>query len=349
VSAPLVSVILPVYNGADCVGAAIDSILRQTFRDFELIAINDGSTRDDTAGVLERAAVAAGDARLRVVNLDRNRGLAGALNNGISLARGRYIARQDQDDISLPERLEAQVQYLEAHPDCALLGTRAEVWVGKTPSGRHLDHPIDNASLQFELLINSPFVHPSVVMRRSALDAVGPYATAADRQPEDFELWSRIARRFSVANLPERLVIYREVPGSMSRIGVNPFQQGVIRIATENLTHAGGGAFPMTVCRDAAALINGAYDGVSPHCDIGAICDLVRAAARRIEADNPGADLACRRDRLICNLLEHDKARRPLGRLRNMLRRTPVVGPAAMRLARIVRDRSLSQKTREQG
>src|SRR5262249_47417024 len=117
-STPLVSVVMSVYNGAACVGRAGDSILGQTFRDFELIAINDGSTKDDTAAVLDALARSTGDERLRVVNLDKNRGLAGALNHGISLARGRYIARQDQDDISHPQRLEAQVRYLDEHASC---------------------------------------------------------------------------------------------------------------------------------------------------------------------------------------------------------------------------------------
>jgi len=345
VSVPLVSVILPVYNGAHCVGGAVDSILRQTFRDFELIAINDGSTRDDTAAALEQLAVESGDDRLRVVNLKRNRGLAGALNHAISIARGRYIARQDQDDLSRPERLEAQVRHLEEHPRCGLLGTRAEIWVGETPSGRHHDHPTDNASLQFDLLTNNPFVHSSVMIRRAALDAVGLYSTAAERQPpEDFELWSRIARRFTVANLPGRLVIYRESPGSMSRDGANPFQKNLVQIAAENLAHAGGPSFAMSVCLDAAALFHGVHQRVSPNCDIRAICGLVNEAARRIEADNPGADLAERRDRLIDSLRHHDAARRasarPLGRLRAMLRRMPVIGRAGSRLARIVRNRS---------
>jgi hypothetical protein len=191
------------------------------------------------------------------------------------------------------------------------------------------------------------------MIRKSVFDAVGPYSTAAERQPEDFELWSRIARRFAVANLPERLVIYCETPGSMSRSGVNQLQKGVVLIAAENLTHAVGASFPMTVCRDAAALINGAHHAVSPRCDIRAICDLFRAAAARIEADNPGADLAPRRERLIRTVLQFDAMRakhtRSLSRVREALRRIPVIGPAARRLAGIVRNRSVSRQDPEHG
>jgi glycosyltransferase involved in cell wall biosynthesis len=338
VSIPVVSVILPVYNGADCVGRAIDSILCQTFRGFELIVINDGSTKDDTATVLDKLAVVTGDERLSVVHLNPNRGLAGALNHGISIARGRYIARQDQDDISLPDRLASQVRYLEAHPRCGLLGTRAEIWVGDEPSGRHHDHPTDNAALQFDLLTNNPFVHSSVMIRKEALDAVGVYATAPERQPpEDFELWSRIARRFDVANLPERLVIYREMPPSMSRAGRNPFLNKVLLISAENLSHASDA--PMSVCGDAAALVHSAFDSVSSLCEIRAVCDLVAAAARRIEARCPGADLRASRDRMIQHLRNRHAAYKgeivsavSTGMVRRLLQRMPVIGLIGRRL-----------------
>jgi glycosyltransferase involved in cell wall biosynthesis len=338
--APLVSVLLPVYNRADSVGEAVASILRQTFRDFELIAINDGSTEDDTASVLDALARASGDDRLRVVHLDRNRGLAGALNHGISLARGRYIARQDDDDVSLPGRLEAQVRFLEANPRCALLGTRADIWIGAAPTGRHHDHPSDNATLQFDLLTGNPFVHSSVMIRRSVLDTVGVYSTDPARQPpEDYELWSRIARQFEIANLPERLVIYREVPRSLSRIGPNPFLQKRMLISAENLWHANGGEAPMDVCRDAAALAHAAYDSVSSQCDIRAVCDLVAAAARQIEARNPGADLRASRRHLLWELRDNYAAYRngPLWRIRQTLRRMPVIGAVGRRVMAYVR------------
>jgi glycosyltransferase involved in cell wall biosynthesis len=340
--APLVSVILPVYNGADRVGEAVDSILRQTFRGFELIAINDGSTQDDTAGVLDALARASGDDRLRVVHLERNHGLARVLNHGISLARGRYIARQDHDDVSRPRRLEAQVDYLEANPRCGLLGTRAEIWIGDEPTGHCHDHAAANAALQFELLTGNPFVHSSVMIRRSVLETVGVYATDDTRQPpEDYELWSRVARQLEVANLPERLVIYREMPQSLSRVSANPFLQKRLLFSAENFRHACGGAAPMELCRDAAALAHGAYDAISVSCDIRAVCDLVGEAARRIEAQNPGADLSAARRRLIWDLRDHYAAYKagPLWQLRQMLRRMPMIGPVGRRLMAFLRKR----------
>jgi hypothetical protein len=348
--APQVSVILPVRNGADCVARAIDSILGQTFRDLELIVIDDGST-DDTAAVLEGLATANGDERLRVVGLERNRGLAAALNHGLSLARGRYVARQDHDDISLPDRLAAQVRHLDAHPRCGLLGTRSEIWVGDAASARFHDHPTDNAALQFHLLTDNPFVHSSVMLRTSVFDAVGVYATETERQPpEDFELWSRIARRFEVANLPERLVIYRETPKSISRTGSRPFLHQLVLISSENLWHASGGATSMQLCRDAAALFHAACDRVSPQCDIEAVCRLVDVAANQIEARNPGADLGPARDRTLRHLREHHAACRGSGSsyasLRSIAGRMPVVGPLGRRVMTLLRIRRQSGRGR---
>ncbi len=211
---PLVSVVLAVRDGAAELPIAVDTILAQTLGDFELIAVNDGSS-DGTAAILDGLR----DPRVRVIH-QQNMGLAAALNRGIAAARGRYVARQDHDDWARPTRLEKQVAFLGANPDCALVGTRAEIWMQGRKTRRAHDHPTDNAALQFELLFDNPFVHSSVMLRKSAVDAVGGYATDRSRQPpEDYELWSRLARRYKVANLPERLTVFREMPRSLSRVG----------------------------------------------------------------------------------------------------------------------------------
>src|ERR1700693_4176803 len=150
---PLVSIILSVRNGAADLPKAVDTILAQTFRDFELIPINNGST-DGTAAVLDGLR----DPRVKVIH-QQDMGLAAALNRGIALARGRYIARQDHDDWAAPTRLEKQVALLEGQPDHAMVGTRAEIWVENSKTERAHDHPTDNAALQFELLFDNPFVH----------------------------------------------------------------------------------------------------------------------------------------------------------------------------------------------
>ncbi|WP_300156626.1 glycosyltransferase [Solidesulfovibrio sp.] len=299
-NAPKVSVVLPVYNGALYLRAAVESILSQTFGDFECIIIDDGS-RDESYAV----AAAIDDPRIRLLRQE-NTGLAATLNRGISLARGPYIARQDQDDLSDPCRLERQVAFMDAHPDCVLLGTRAIITVDDAPTGRFHDHPVDTAILRLDLLFNNPFVHSSVMLRRDMVLAAGGYTTDPDRQPpEDYELWSRLARRHAVANLPERLVHYREVSGSMSRAGANPFLDKLLRISAENIALAAGLADVPRPAADAAALIHAAPSRLSPQANITAILKLVRRAAGGIDPDRRNPALWAKLEWYCDNLAHH--------------------------------------------
>jgi hypothetical protein len=276
-SNPTVSVVLSVRNGGKDLPQALNTILKQSFADFELIAINNGST-DGTREFLDQI----GDARVRVYHQE-DKGLAAALNRGISLAKGRYIARQDHDDLADPSRLGKQVAFLDAHPDHGLVGTRAEIWLGDKPTGRFHDHPTGNEILQFDLLFNNPFVHSSVMIRKSALDQVGGYTTDPARQPpEDYELWSRIARHSRVANLPERLTVYREVASSMSRASARPFTQKLVIICSENLAYATGALAPQQTHLDIASIIHGAEARVLQRADVERMCTLVTDAGLRI-------------------------------------------------------------------
>jgi hypothetical protein len=287
--APTVSVVLSVRNGGEDLPTALDTILTQSFSDFELIAINNGST-DGTREFLDLIA----DPRVRVYHQE-DKGLAAALNRGISLARGRYIARQDHDDLADPSRFAKQVAFLDAHPEHGLVGTCAEIWVGDTPSGRFHDHPTEDEILRFDLLFNNPFVHSSVMIRKSALDRVGGYTTDPARQPpEDYELWSRIARHYRVANLGERLTVYREVPSSMSRAGGRPFLEKLVTISSENLAHAIGTTPPQQVHLDIAALFHGAELRVLQKVDVDCMCAAVVEAGHRIGGGQLQPELARR-------------------------------------------------------
>jgi glycosyltransferase involved in cell wall biosynthesis len=286
---PLVSVVLSVHNGGTDLPRAIETMMAQTFSDFELIAINNGST-DGSAAVLDGLS----DPRVRVFHQE-NLGLAAALNRGLALSRGRYIARQDHDDWAAPTRLAKQVAVMEQNPDLALLGTRAEIYVGDEPSGRSHDHPVDDAALRFELLFDNPFVHSSVMIRKAVLEEVGGYCTDPARQPpEDYELWSRIARRHRLANLAERLMIYREVRRSMSRTGANPFGEHRLLISAENLAFATGQPRPGPEHFDTAALIQLRYDRLSQRPDIDGMCAVVQKAGTYIHAAAPESDVLAR-------------------------------------------------------
>jgi hypothetical protein len=287
---PTVSVVLSVRNGGNDLPKAVETILNQSFSDLELIAINNGST-DGTAAYLDSIV----DPRVLVFH-QADAGLAAALNRGISLARGHYIARQDHDDLADSSRIAKQVAFLEAHPECALIGTRAEIWIGDSRTGRFHDHPTEDADIRFALLFNNYFVHSSVMMRKAALEEVGGYSTDRSRQPpEDYELWSRIARRFAVANLAERLTVYREAPSSMSREGKDPFKEKLILISAENLAAATTGEpKPQPIHLDIANLLHGAPEQMSRSADIDAMCAVIAQAGKTIfgnrgfdDEDNP--------------------------------------------------------------
>jgi hypothetical protein len=128
---------------------------------------------------------------------------------------------------------------METHPDCVLLGTWAQILEVERPVDRFHRHPVDDAELRYLMLFNNPFVHSSVMLRKDAVQQVGGYTTDPERQPpEDFELWSRLSRVGQVANIGEVLLAYREIPGSMSRVGPSPFRRRLITICAENLAAA---------------------------------------------------------------------------------------------------------------
>lgn len=283
---PKISVILPVYNGQDHLTEAIDSVLSQSFSDFELIIVNDGST-DGSAAIIEELD----DSRIRFFQKS-NKGLAATLNRAISLARGEYIARQDQDDVCLPSRFERQVAFLDANPDVGMVGTSAEIRVGNERTNRYLKHPIDNASLKFGLLFDNHFVHSSVMIRRSVLEGLGGYSEDSARQPpEDYELWSRVMKKYKLANLPEVLLAYREVEGSMSRTGVNPFLPNLIKISSENIAWASGLSVDSNEVIAISKLSRGVYDQIPRGTNFSGMQAVLMQAAHKIAEDAGGSSV----------------------------------------------------------
>lgn len=199
---PKVSVIMPVYNGEPFLLEAVDSILAQTYTDFELLVINDGST-DDTVAILQSYD----DPRIMLIHNDGNLGLIATLNRGIDLARGEYLVRMDCDDISLPERLRKQADFLDANPRVGVCG----IWYrefGDLVSRTTRCAP-DHASIKCGMLFNPTIGHPSVIMRKSALLANGLRYDPGYRHAEDYQLWAQALKFFEFANLPEVLLYYR--------------------------------------------------------------------------------------------------------------------------------------------
>ncbi len=208
---PLVTVLMTVHNGEPFLAEAVKSILGQSFSNFEFVIVNDAST-DNSADLI----AGWGDPRIRLVRNLSNLGQVRSLNIGLRLARGRYVARLDQDDIARPRRLEHQADYLEAHPDAALVGT----WC------RFIDHaghpvgyfrpPSEHDAILEAMARMNPFVHSAVMFRRNPVIAAGGYP---ENYPYsmDFALWLTLGETFRLANLREELLDYRVHPSSVSR------------------------------------------------------------------------------------------------------------------------------------
>jgi glycosyltransferase involved in cell wall biosynthesis len=209
-TSPLVSVIMPLYNAEDYLKEAVDGILAQSYSNFELIILNDGSSDRS-----EEICLSYKDRRIHY-HFHKNMGLAGTLNKGLELCKGIYIARQDQDDIAHKDRFDKQVNYLEAHPSVLLLGTRAKVFSDTNDFIKLHDHATQPAVLKFDLLFDNPFVHSTIMFRKKDSDTIGGYNT--DRSYfEDYELWSRFAQKGDVANLPDVLLDYRHHDKGLSK------------------------------------------------------------------------------------------------------------------------------------
>lgn len=205
-----VSVLLPNYNAGAFLRPAIDSILGQTFRDLELIVIDDAST-DGSAEIVGTYS----DPRLRFIRHDTNRGLPATLNEGLAAASAPLVARQDCDDISHPDRLARQLEAFEREPALALVGTRADLIDERGDRVGIVDRCLEPTSIRWFGILDNPFIHSSVLFRADVVrDRLRGYDERR-RHAEDFDLWSRLVREHRARNLPERLIRYRRRASSM--------------------------------------------------------------------------------------------------------------------------------------
>ena len=209
---PLVSVIIPAYNAEKYLSQAIESILNQTFRDFELIIIDDCST-DNTWQVIDKYHKA--DKRVVVSRNKKNLKLSRTLNKAIKVSKGKYIARMDADDISFPDRLEKQVKFMEANLEVGISGgTMIIMDVSGKVTGERNYHTTDK-KIREKIFRYSPFCHPSIIIRKSVLANSGLYNHYYN-PAEDYELYFRIGLQAKFANLKDKLIKYRVVSNSMT-------------------------------------------------------------------------------------------------------------------------------------
>jgi glycosyltransferase involved in cell wall biosynthesis len=200
---PAITVLMPAYNAAKYIGEAIQSVLQQTFVDFELLILNDGST-DNTTSVINSFD----DARIIVID-QQNKGVAEALNIGLKQARGTYIARFDADDVCYPERLQKQYDFLTGHPDHVLVGSNVDYIL---EDGDFLFHfkciAHTHSEVMDKLYFYCPFIHPAVMYRKDVICNAGGYSTDAHNF-EDYLLWTSVSKFGKMGNLPEALIKYR--------------------------------------------------------------------------------------------------------------------------------------------
>ncbi|MFD1003272.1 glycosyltransferase family 2 protein [Ohtaekwangia kribbensis] len=207
-SNPKLTVLMPVYNAASYLHEAIDSILQQTFRDFEFLIIDDGST-DQSIAIVQSYK----DPRIRFVRNETNVGIAATLNRGIELASCELIARMDADDISYPDRLQKQYDYMMHDSACALLSTWCRV---VTAAGKHVRlERYTSRFFYYNLTFECWIYHPTVMFRKAAVKEVGMYSMPYS---EDYDLFWKLAQKFRIANLGEILLDYRLSPTSLNTV-----------------------------------------------------------------------------------------------------------------------------------
>lgn len=206
-SVPKVSVLLPVYNGSLYLRSAIESIMSQDFRDYELLIVDDGS-KDNSRDIVQSYD----DTRIKLIVNERNLGLSRTLNRGLAVARGGYVARMDADDICDPQRLSSQLIFMEANPDVAVCGCLMRSF--EKPGVVY--HFPKTQETHFHLLYGPPVAHPTAMVRSSVLKKYDLSYNPLFSSAQDYDLWSRLADVAKIANLDSVLMSYRSHIGQIS-------------------------------------------------------------------------------------------------------------------------------------
>ncbi len=201
---------MPVYNGEKYLKEAIQSVLDQTFKDFEFIIIDDGST-DESVKIAESFH----DQRISLIRLSHG-GIVKALNAGMKAAQGVYIIRADADDISLPERFKILLDYMENNKDVSICGSWADSINKKGEVVGGMEYPpVENKGIKKYLLLHNPFIHPSVIFRKKTISELGGYKNF--KHNEDYELWTRVLQKNIGHNIPQKLIRYRVHPWQVTK------------------------------------------------------------------------------------------------------------------------------------
>lgn len=242
---PMVSIVMSVFNGDRFLHEAVESILDQSFREFEFIIIDDGST-DRSASIL--SSYQDRDGRVEVHHREHG-GLIESLNHGCSVAQGKYIARMDADDVAAKDRLRLQVDFMEAHSDIGVLGGGVE-WIDATGSSLGIHrNPSDDKEIKATLLHRCAFWHPTVILRREVFAWAGGYRRVVV-DAEDYDLWLRMAEHFQFANLEEVVLKYRIHPSQLSMRRRKQQTIGVLAARVSASARSSGNADPLATIEE---------------------------------------------------------------------------------------------------
>lgn len=231
---PKISVLMSVYNGEHYLREAVESILSQTFTDFEFLIVDDCSI-DNSLSILREYG--GKDKRIRIITNEFNIGLTKNLNKLIKASKGEYIARFDCDDISLPDRFKEQVKYLDEHKNCGAISSWADIIDNQGKYLRTVKYPTRDNELRKALIRYNPFFHSGLMVPRKILDDVGFYDESW-RFAQDYELYFRIAKKYELRNIPRVLLQYREIHGSITD-SKNKKQVGFVLKAKRKAIHDG--------------------------------------------------------------------------------------------------------------
>lgn len=320
-SAPRVTVLMSVHNGGRYLRASIESVLAQTRRDFEFLILDDAST-DDSAAQVESFS----DLRMRLIRLPENIGLTRALNRGLREARGEFVARQDSDDLSAPQRLEKQIAFLDVHPEAPLIGSSARLIDAEGRSRGVRDLPHEPVAIRWLSLLDNPMIHTAVLARAAVIrDELGGYDESFPCC-QDYDLWARTMIAHPVWNLRERLVSVREHASSISA-NRQAEARAMVRRVTRRLADAWLAALALD---DAEIALLAAFRGhlwpeqVEPFHDL--LRDVDAGFARTFSEAEGDASVARARAsafaRIGYNLIARDRAM-ALGELLRAVRASP--------------------------
>jgi glycosyltransferase involved in cell wall biosynthesis len=211
---------MPVYNCELYVQEAVDSILNQSFTDFEFLILDDAST-DQTVSIIKKY----NDPRIQLIEKPSNSGYTNSLNYGLTIAKGKYIARMDGDDISFSGRFAKQVAYMEAHPEVVVCGTSYKI-VG---NNKHIDIPKNNDAIKLNLLKGNCICHPSVMIRKKVLDEFSVIYDTSKEPAEDYDMWVRLLSFGKLHNLQDVLLEYRIYNTQVSKKGLRSRKKMILK------------------------------------------------------------------------------------------------------------------------